>query len=197
MMLASVALLPAFSSGFHVLTGNLVPLGHGCARIGVAMCARETVGTHVAADALFSMIDENGDGFITFRELADHFALSDTLSQGGIEHVFDMLDINRDGEICQAELRESFAKFEDAALLQALGLGETESDAVFNAIDANGDGEVTKAELTAYLRQKGHSTEVVDSIFETLDANHDGAISRDELHEGYATYSGLRSVLLS
>ena len=107
-----------------------------------------------------------------------------------------LLDVNKDGEISPAELRTTFNGLNDAALLQVLGLGESDSDAVFNAIDANGDGEITKAELAAYLEQQGHPASIADSIFNTLDENADGAISRDELHDGYMTYSGLRSLLM-
>jgi len=158
------------------------------------MCSGNTDRVHKASYAVYQAKDEDGVGFICFTELSAHFA---TLgyTAGAVEGIFDLLDVNRDGEISPAELRETFIKLDDAALLQALGLGKTESDAIFDAIDANGDGEITQTELEHYLEQQGHSRAIASSIFATLDENLDGAVSRDELHEGYTTYSGLRSLL--
>lgn len=147
-----------------------------------------------AADKFFSTLDIDGDGTLSFSELSVHMKALGYAS-GAIDHVFDLLDVNRDGEIEPSELRETFLKLDDAGLLQALGLGESESDAVFNAIDANGDGEITRQELTSYLLKQGHSSATADSVFATLDENADGAVSRDELHEGYSTYSALRTLL--
>jgi len=149
---------------------------------------------HSDADTFFRQVDDDGDGFITFEELSAH--LSEMGFQpSGIDHIFDLLDVNRDGEISQDEMRDSFVKFDDIAMRKALGLGETEADKVFNSIDANGDGSISKAELSAYLLDNGYEEETADSIFDVLDDDGDGQISREELHEGYTSYSALRTIL--
>lgn len=69
------------------------------------------------------------------------------------------------------------------------------SGSFFNSIDENGDGKICKAELEKFLTSKGYNADTADSVFSALDDNGDGAISRDELHEGYSSYSALRSIL--
>ena len=187
---AAAALLLPVCNGYRLPT---LSSSHLRLRAPVVMTGTDRI--QAAADKLFSTLDEDGDGSITFTELSTHFSELGYHAKA-IDHVFDLLDVNKDGEISPAELRTTFNGLNDAALLQVLGLGESDSDAVFNAIDANGDGEITKAELAAYLEQQGHPASIADSIFNTLDENADGAISRDELHDGYMTYSGLRSLLM-
>jgi len=170
-------------------------MGHARAREPLAVAADQDVERiHSEADKFFLAIDDDGDGFISFTELNEHLAELG-YQQGGIDHIFDLLDVNRDGEISQAELRDSFVKYDDPALRAALGLGESEADNFFNSIDENGDGKICKAELEKFLTSKGYNADTADSVFSALDDNGDGAISRDELHEGYSSYSALRSIL--
>ena len=149
-------------------------------------------------NAFFNSIDDNGDGVISFEELAAHLE-GQGFAQGAVEHVFDLLDINRDGEIEAEELREALVKFDDPAIRLAIGLGATEADDVFDAIDTNSDGEVTIAELTAYLELNSCATEEAtvsaSKIFRTLDANGDGSIQREELRQGYEEYTEFRAIL--
>ena len=76
---------------------------------------------------------------------------------------------------------------EQPGLREALGLGESEADALFSSTDANGDNEISRDELRQFLFATGYgyAWATADSLFDTLDGNFDGAVSRDELHEGY------------
>ena len=73
------------------------------------------------ADELFDMIDSNGDGVISNRELRQHL-VGTGYSLITIDAIFETLDINRDGEISRAEMREGFARYDYPALRLALGL---------------------------------------------------------------------------
>ena len=150
------------------------------------------------ADAWFDSIDENGDGIVSYDELAAHLQ-SQGFRDGAIEHIFDLLDVNRDGDISKAELQQSLVKYDDPAIRLALGLGATEADDLFDAIDDNGDGEITMAELAAYLELNatGGSDEAAcaKTIFRALDANGDGSVSREELRQGYDEDMQFRKVL--
>ena len=183
--------------GSHALSLPSAVASHSSSRLSTPLArlsADSEIRIHAEADAFFDTIDVDGDGIITFEELEQQLQ-ERGYQPGGIEHIFDLLDINRDGAISQAELRTSFVKFDDPGLRTALGLGESEADAIFSSIDANGDNEISRDELRQYLTANGYSAATADSLFDTLDDNSDGAVSRDELHEGYESYSALRDII--
>ena len=133
------------------------------------------------ADAVFAVIDENGDGVITREELGRHMA-GQFYTPDAMGRLFDSLDSNADGVISRQELREGFARHESASLRLALGLASTASchigdvaqpvserrdalsDELFDVIDTNGDGKIDSREMQAHLLSTGYSTRTVDGI---------------------------------
>ena len=73
------------------------------------------------ADAVFDMIDENGDGEISSLELRKHLRAKG-YSEASCDGVFSALDLNGDGALSREELRLSFEKYDFTALSLALGL---------------------------------------------------------------------------
>ena len=72
------------------------------------------------ADAVFTVIDEDGDGSITVTELTNHLSKAG-YNDKAIETVFSKLDADSDGELTKEELRAGFLNF--APLREAPGMG--------------------------------------------------------------------------
>jgi Ca2+-binding EF-hand superfamily protein len=155
------------------------------------------------ADAVFFVIDENGDGSISREELMAHLTKAGYTEQA-VNTVFDKLDGDDDGTISRNELREGFLKY--TPLREAPGLGaynakfieeiHVDADALFAAIDTDGDGTVTKDELRNHLKTfSGYSFKAISNIFAVLDANMDGSIERTELRDAFVKYSALRQAI--
>ena len=166
---------------------------------------------HEKADAIFAILDSNGDGEISEDELRSHL-LTAGYAEEAIVELHEMLDANpRDGIISQSELREGFVRY--PPLLEAPGLGETlrrrpaaydlyseeeiekiheKADAIFAVLDRNGDGEISEDELRSHLLTAGYAEEAVVELYEMLDTNpRDGAVSQSELREGFVRYPPL------
>lgn len=73
------------------------------------------------ADELFDVIDANGDGAISNRELRGHLQ-GTGYSLTTIDAIFKALDINNDNEVSREELRVGFARYEYSALRVTLGI---------------------------------------------------------------------------
>merc|ERR1719149_333003 len=106
------------------------------------------------ADAVFSVIDENGDGGISRVELMQHLTKAGYKTEA-VNMLFDKLDTNKDDELSREELRAGFLQY--TPLRSAPGLGaynmdfiteiHADADALFNAIDVDGNGSISKDEL--------------------------------------------------
>jgi len=152
------------------------------------------------ADAVFTILDVNGDGSITLAELQAHLAKAG-YSQAAIDVVFKKLDSDADGAISRDELRAGFLKY--TPLREAPGLGaynadfvneiHADADALFNAVDTDGSGTISKEELRNHLKSFSDFTfKAIGSIYKLLDVNKDGNIERAELREAFVKYSALR-----
>lgn len=168
--------------------------------------------TDAEADAVFEVLDTNGDGKISLEELESHL-FGSGYSKAAITSMFETLDANSDGGISREELRTGFGRYASASLRLALGLAAGSAsrdrplqrldglrtslaDELFDAIDVNGDGEISSKEMLAHMGGS-FSQRYVDAIFTAIDVNNDGRISRDELRKCFAQYefSALRVAL--
>ena len=164
----------------------------------------EVAAIHADADAIFSVVDMNGDDVITFDELTAHL-LDCGYSEDAVGAIFAALDEDLSGTLSRDELRAGLVRH--GSLRDARGLGgdyyrspadvRDDADAVFAMIDVDGDGSITNAELREHLRERGYADAAVDKIFATLDVNFDGGLSQEELRAAFARYVRATAALLS
>lgn len=98
-----------------------------------------------AANALFNVLDRNGDEAISREELGSHLLLA-RFTEDHVEKIFGMFDVNSDGEISRSELRAAFERYPPIRSAPAMGILPSkqrnalhaEADATFNELDING-----------------------------------------------------------
>ena len=160
------------------------------------------------ADAIFTVIDFNGDDRIEYAELHAHLRGACGYPDEAVDDIFALLDANDDGEVTRAELRDAFVQFLSVRFAEGMGgdgvdaFGDggdisdgglhADADALFARLDVDGDNEISLDELRAHLQTRGYADVAVDKIFARLDLNLDGALSRDELRAAFLRYSALR-----
>lgn len=155
------------------------------------------------ADAVFVVIDTNGDGSISKPEIMAHLTKAG-YSEVAVNTLFTKLDSNNDGEISKEELRAGFLKY--SPLRSAPGLGgynsefvdeiHQDADALFAAIDSDGNGSISKDELREHLKTfSKYSFKAISKIFKMLDVNKDGSIEKEELRNAFVQYSALRQAI--
>jgi Ca2+-binding EF-hand superfamily protein len=126
--------------------------------------------------ALFSKIDQNGDGSIDKTEMGS--AVSE--NSPSVEDIFTKLDSNQDGVIGKNEYEEALSKLrshQPPPPPPSSAEMEKDSEDMFSKIDQNGDGSISKDELSSFMAQ---SNQDVDKIFNEVDTNGDGVISKSE-----------------
>ena len=155
------------------------------------------------AAAVFAIIDVNGDGSITRKELSVHLTKAG-YNDKAIGVLFDKLDTDGDDEISLEELQTGFMRY--TPLREAPGLGaynakfieeiHADADALFAAIDVDGNGSIEKAELQEHLKRTSkYSFKAIGNIFRMLDVNKDGGIERAELRDAFVRFSALRQAI--
>jgi len=155
------------------------------------------------ADAIFNIIDEDGDGTISRTELVLHLVKAG-YTEDSVHMLFEKLDANKDEVLSRNELRDGFLKF--TPLRSAPGLGNyneqfvdeihADADALFASIDVDASGTITKDELRNHLKQfSKYSFKAISNIFSMLDVNRDGEIEKQELRDAFVKYSALRQAI--
>lgn len=155
------------------------------------------------ADAVFAVIDVNGDGEISRAELVGHLTGAG-YTEAAVNMIFDKLDVNQDEAISQEELRKGFLQY--TPLREAPGLGSYndkfvkeihhDADALFTTIDEDGNGTISPIELRNHMEDKtDYSPRAMGNIFKLLDVNSDGEIEREELRDAFVKYSALRQAI--
>lgn len=161
---------------------------------------------HEKADAIFAILDRNGDGEISEEEFRSHL-LAAGYAKAAVVELYETLDSNpRNGALSQSELREAFVRY--PPLLEAPGLGELgeseraavyeEADATFAALDLDGNGSLSLEELQEHfagVEGPTYSSVAVERIFAKLDTDANGEISLAEFRGGYARYRAMRLAL--
>jgi Ca2+-binding EF-hand superfamily protein len=101
--------------------------------------ALSTLGlAHEASDEVFTRLDKNRDGVVSF----DEFAEATRLIRSEVDALFSWIDADGSGSISEAELRAAFEKLRLRA----------DSDAVshlFARMDTDGNGQIDRAEFRA------------------------------------------------
>ena len=137
----------------------------------LALANKDAMEAH-GPDAVFKMMDANGDGKISPQEHAD-----------AAKKMFTKMDSNGDGKVTAAEM-DAFHEHMgakkmhgDAAKEAHMGeRGEMTSAEKIKVIDTDHDGVLTADEHAA-----GSKT-----MFEKMDTDHDGFLSKAELEAGHA-----------
>ena len=127
-------------------------------------------------DAMFKMMDANGDGKISPQEHAD-----------AAKKMFTKMDTNGDGKVTAAEM-DAFhdhlmaRKMHEDASKEAHKAGHTEMSSAdkIKVIDTDHDGVLTADEHAAGSK----------SMFEKMDTDRDGFLTKAELLAGHAKLMG-------
>ena len=160
---------------------------------------------HEMSDALFNIVDRNGDESISKEELGSHLLLA-RYTEESIEALFDIIDVNSDGELSRVELREAYVRYPPLRNAPAMGsLSKSkqasvheEADATFDELDLDGNGHLTLSELQAHfegVEGPTYSKSAVENIFRTLDTDGNGEVSRSEFRGSYVRYRAMRIAL--
>lgn len=128
------------------------------------------------ANALFNILDRNGDDVISREELGAHLLLA-RYTEEHVTKIFSVIDTNADGVISRNELRIAFERYPPIRVAPAMGLLpkrqrnalHAEADATFDQLDVNGGSSA-------------HSTTPPYSLVRALPAESTRASTRGSSH---------------
>lgn len=210
-MFAAMTKLDAFISGYDFPAAEAGAEAAAEAVAPVALPEGQALSQIEAdADAVFAVLDVNGDGRLSMEELGRHLGAAG-YSQAAVDNLFRTFCADS-ATIARAGLRDAFVRF--ATLRQAPGLIQshspedesaasiaTDAEALFNAIAStsspapHGSRLICRNELRAHLSETAYTDEAIGNIFDAIDANRDGHISLDELVGSLTRLSALRIAL--
>jgi len=156
------------------------------------------------AEMVFSIIDVDGNGFISRKEMVGHLSKSGYTTEV-INKIFAKLDVNADNEVSLSEFKEGLKLM--GALRSAPGLGNYNSefvkeihedaDALFRSVDADRNGGIDEDELKDHINRNlsKYSEDAIGRIFKSIDSDGNGKISQEELRDAFVRYSALRQAL--
>jgi len=163
----------------------------------------DTKTIHADADAVFNVIDSDGDGSVSREELTNHL-VSAGYTESAVNAIFSKLDSNADGVLSRDELRAGFVNYSPLRTAPGLGAYNSEfiaeitadADTLFKSIDVDNSGDISETELRMHLRTfSGYSDVAITNIFSMLDVNEDGDVSQEELRNAFVKYSALRQAI--
>ena len=125
---------------------------------------------------IFSMIDRNGDGKLTYDEMRDGFSkvFGEHLTEYEFENILSKIDLNADGYI-------GYEEFLRVALCQQSILSEQNLQMAFSKLDENGDGALSVEELKIIMG--ANDGPIFREFFKNLSPDADGNITYERFSE--------------
>jgi len=128
---------------------------------------------------VFTKLDANGDGYLSFREIKQ--GLEGQLNEARLPNLSEILssmDTNNDGKI-------EYTEFIAAAMDHRLQRNESVCWRAFKAFDKDNDGKITRSELQEVLKDDELKQEVPSSrsanfYFDAMDSDGNGEVSFEE-----------------
>ncbi len=114
-------------------------------------------------EAMFEMMDSNGDGKISADEHA-----------AGAKKMFEKMDADKNGEVTAAEMDAAHDKMAGKAKT-AERKAEMSSAEKIKMVDTNNDGMISAAEHEAGAKM----------MFDRMDTDHDGYLTKAEFEAGH------------
>jgi Ca2+-binding EF-hand superfamily protein len=130
----------------------------------------------------FKLLDKNGDGRISIKELQEVFTnLNFKFTGAQLKKMVSTIDIDGDGEVDIDEFTAMMS--EQASSNEKISLSpEDELKEVFKLFDTDGNGKISPMELAQTMKALGEnlSPEDIKSMMSEVDENNDKQIDFDE-----------------
>jgi len=153
-------------------------------------------------DTIFTSIDTNNDGGISYEEL--HTNLEGIgYSSESIRSLFTSLDRNKDGMISRIEMQFAFANYETAALYKVFGVLNKAPTLIAtipmnnndnaNANDNDNDNNDDDCGTNTSAKDPKLLTKLADLIFDMIDTDNDEVIDAEHLRLHFIESVGMGS----
>jgi len=141
--------------------------------------------------AIFTKLDKDGDGQLTFEEIAEGLKEADLPINDDMKELLQAIDSDNSGKI-------DYSEFIAATLSKKQVIQEDLCWAAFKIFDLDGNGKITKDELQEVLHNRDmldeFGEETLKTIMEDADTNGDGEIDFHEFLEMMRTaHEGVNS----